>query len=477
MKFSPSVVTPEQMVATTPNMFLVDQYGKQESIDGDGALTINQAIRLSKLINKFAPAFTGFDNRITRGFRIEEVKLDGNDLIIVMSDGCGIIGRNVFKIPLRTDMKWENFTYAIPSGITNGRVLLFFEYTDLVQNNALRPVSQSYPRTPTIKFPQNQAEFNPIQVTVNLYNSETQEIIDSENWDENSSKILITSAIEFKLENNNISVSFNKDDRDPIYINGVKYPQQNLGYYEDTLGNISGGVIQEDTYISTEKKPTIIDVYMNHIVTQPHDDIYIEAVPSDLNNFYLFYNGILLYPGKDYSIDSDTKLTLHQITPVFGDHLYMFENLIDVDKGCLKNRFRQAIDIDKKKIEGLEGIDSNSSALIFYDGKLIFQDQYAMQVESGEIKFIFTLEEGKYLDITQIIPSANSNLEILFSGNVKYSSSYVQVHGINPKYSYLIFYDGKLMTEGVDLTLQKNVIVFKNGLVLDVNKKLVVVRV
>lgn len=130
MRFSPSGVTPEQLIATTPNMFLLDQYGKEESIDGDGALTINQAIRLSKLINKFAPAFTAIDNRIVSGFRIEIAKMEGKNLFVRFSDGCGIVGRNVFRIPMRTDVIWNEFSYAIPNGVKEGRVLLFFEYSD-----------------------------------------------------------------------------------------------------------------------------------------------------------------------------------------------------------------------------------------------------------------------------------------------------------------------------------------------------------
>ena len=130
MKFSPCVVTPEQLIATTPNMFICDQYGKEKSIDGDGELTISQAIRLSKLINKFAPAFTGFDNRIVTGFRIEEVKLEERNLVVRLGDGCGIIGRNIFKIPMRTNVQWNDFSYAIPNDVKEGRVLLFFEYSD-----------------------------------------------------------------------------------------------------------------------------------------------------------------------------------------------------------------------------------------------------------------------------------------------------------------------------------------------------------
>ena len=130
MRFSPSSTVPEQMVATTPNMFITDQYGKLPDMHGDGALTVNEAIRMSKLLNKFSPAFSGIDNRIIGGFRIENVFRDGNDLKISISSGTGVIGRNVFKVPLKTDMVWKNFSRSIPPGVSGGKILVFFEYND-----------------------------------------------------------------------------------------------------------------------------------------------------------------------------------------------------------------------------------------------------------------------------------------------------------------------------------------------------------
>ena len=130
MRFSPSSVVPEQMAATNPNMFIGDQYGKMPDVHGDGALTVNEAVRLSKLINKFVPAFSGMDNRIIDGFKIEKAELEGSDLVVSISEGLGVVGRNLFKVPLKTDMRWEGFSEEVPLDLSKGKIAIFFEYND-----------------------------------------------------------------------------------------------------------------------------------------------------------------------------------------------------------------------------------------------------------------------------------------------------------------------------------------------------------
>ena len=130
-KFSPSSIVPEQMAATNPNMFICDQYGKLPDIHGDGALAVNEAIRLSKLINKFVPAFSGVDNRIIDGFGIEKVEFEDNKLKVTISSGMGVVGRNLFRVPLKTDLVWEEFGNDIPvDRLSKGKICLFFEYND-----------------------------------------------------------------------------------------------------------------------------------------------------------------------------------------------------------------------------------------------------------------------------------------------------------------------------------------------------------
>ncbi len=527
MKFSPSSVTPEQLIAITPNMFITDQYGKLPDLNGDGALTVNEAVRLSKLINKFVPAFTGIDNRIIRGFRIEKLYLDGKDLKITLSSGLGGIGRNVFKIPLRFDLIWTNFTLAVPASATKGRVLLFFEYTDLVNEpvktlssrvftgnpiplpqliqkaangeydgyvsenedtpetiqkkvikliasvNPNRPMPQNAPHTPTLKYPLDQYMYSPIRVIGFFYDPETKTLLDPDNWDSESDKILITSAINFE-RTPSLKVYFDKEDREPAIVNGEKYIQQNMGYYAGVIGAIDGGLIDEDTYISTDKKPTVVDVFINMVVTHPYDPIVLSAMPTSMNDFYLFFNGRLMYPNVDYTVNSDLSVHFAATNLTYGDKIYAFENISDVESGCMRNRLRTTISDSTKRIE-CPGLTPESIILPFYDRELVFQNNYVVQ--TGSIKFVSTLEVGKTIDITECMFSPVGVFELIFAGNSTSSASYVRIKGINPENSYLVFYDGKLMMENFDYNLQKNVIVFRNGLILDVNNKLVVLRV
>ena len=111
----------------------------------------------------------------------------------------------------------------------------------------------------------------------------------------------------------------------------------------------------------------------------------------------------------------------------------------------------------------------------FYDGELIFRNNYVVQ--NGSVRFVNILEEGKSVDIAECLFAPGSNLEIMFAGSSKFTSSYLSISGISAENVYLVFYDGKLMMENVEYRLQKNAIVFLNGLVLDVNKKIMVLRV
>ena len=334
---------------------------------------------------------------------------------------------------------------------------------------------QNAPHTPTLDYPLDQYLYSPIKVCGNFYDPENQELLDPENWDVNSEKILLTSAATFKKNGGlGISVTYDKNDREPVYIYGVKYIQQNCGYLAGTIGDMSGGVIGEEPLDPVIKRPSAIDLYLSLVVTNPHDEIRLDSLPSSIDNFYFFLNGRLLYPNVDYMISEDGVVSFLAAELAYGDRIYAFENLIDVERGCLKNRLRMRIPEETKRIF-CEGIDTDSTILPFYDGYLVFQTDF--MVHEGSIRFINTLEEGKELDITECLFSPESKLEIVFAGSSNFSSSYLSVQGIDENDTLLVFYDGKLLLENADYRIQKNVIVFLNGLILDVNKKIMVLRV
>ena len=348
--------------------------------------------------------------------------------------------------------------------------------------NPNRPMPQNAPHTPTLEYPLDQYLYSPIKIIGYFYDPETEEVVPPNGWDEStqgpvwnetSSKILLSSAIDYDASSAaEIKISFDKENRDPTVVNGETFIQQNNGYYAGSIGAIDGGQIGEDIE-PTDKNPTVIAQYLNMVVTRPYDEIKMDLVPSSLDEFYLFYNGKLLYPEIDYSIHEDGIIEFTSITQSYGDRIYAFENLA-VDEGCLKSRVRMTIPEATKRID-CEDIHPGAYILPFYDGELIFQNNY--EIQEGSVKFVSTLEENKNIDITECIFSPDSILEVSFAGSSTTSSTYISVKGINKENTYLVFYDGKLMMENVEYQLQKNAIVFLNGLVLDVNKKLLVLRV
>ena len=369
----------------------------------------------------------------------------------------------------------------------------------VISMNPNRPMPQSAPHTPRLEYPLDQYLYSPVKMVGYFYDPENKEIVPSagsgdagsssgtggssnsaagndSGWDENSEKILLTSAISYNVSSGSalVSVSFNSDDRESIEINGQQYVQQSSGYYSGTIGAMDGGMIGAESSGPTEKRPTAIDLYLNMVVTRPYEDIILESIPTDINNFYFFYNGILLYPGVDYSIDENGLVSFTAAVLAYGDTLYAFENLSDVEEGCLKNRVREIIPETTKRID-CESLNQNSVILPFYNGELIFQNNYVVQ--NGSVRFVNVLEEGKPVDITECMFAPGSNLEIMFAGSSKFTSSYLNINGISVDNTYLVFYDGKLMMENVDYRLHKNAVVFLNGIVLDVNKKIMVLRV
>ena len=353
----------------------------------------------------------------------------------------------------------------------------------VISMNPNRPMPQSAPHTPRLEYPLDQYLYSPVKMCGYFYDEVAGGVFNPTSWDEetqgpvwdeSSSKILLTSAINYDASSAaSVIVEFDDNDREPAIIHGVEYVQQNCGYYSGQIGNMDGGVVGVESFDPSTKKPTAIDLYLNMVVTRPYENIILESVPSDINNFYLFYNGRLMYPGVDYSIDENGLVSFTAAVFAYGDTLYAFENLSDVETGCLKNRIRTVIPEGTKRIDC--AVTEESSILPFYDGELVFRNNY--DVQNGSVKFISTLEQGKCIDITECMFSPESNLEMMFAGSSKFSSSYLNVSGIRIENSYLVFYDGKLMMENVDYRLQKNSILFLNGLVLDVNKKIVVVRV
>lgn len=491
MNFSPSVSVPDQLIATTPNMFIVDPYGKSpkyidsqgniQNGNGDGPLTIKEAIRISKLINKYIPAFTRVDNRIIDGFEIESARIEKDNVKIILDPGVGVISRTVFRVPMRTEIVLRDFTPKVPATLQKGSILLFFEYSDLMEDAPNRPLPQSdstfaeEPHYPTTKLPKDQTLFNPIKIVGYIYDPETKSLVDQDGWDETTDRILIASGIHFRrLPNNKFEIYYDDDERNSIIVGSQTFVPQNTGYAGSLV--IDGGLISDGPYGPIDKLPYVVDIYYDKIVTNPAADIILRSTPSSFNEFYLFVNGILLHPETDYEIASEnSKLTFVGRQIKRNDYIYAFENISGLSSGCLKSLYRARIE-ESGKIINNENISPDLQFFIFYDGQIIDPVYYEVQNES--IRFVNTLEAGKYIDILEVIPSPSSRLEVLYNGIPRAVSPHdAFVHELDPYDSHLVFYGGKLVVENSDYTLRKNIISFSNEIDPSSNEKLIVIRI
>lgn len=460
MRFSPFSVIPEQNRSTTPDVFIVDQYGKLPALNGDGPLTINEAIRFSKIINGYAPAFTTDDNRIINGFYVinDDVTLNSaGDLTIKLPPGSGIIHKMIFKFPLFITATWPGFINEIPPRLTEGKILIYLEYQDLVQNYPNRPLPQDYPHKPTVALPEDQSSFNPIKICRAFYDSENQIVVNSE-WDEELDKILIVGNLKYRQQSNG-SVRVWIDERDiaPIYVNGKRYDQQGGGLYD--LSEVDGGYLGKtpsSVVTPVEKDPPVgVHVLVDKIIRHPNDEIHLGANIS--SEFLVFFNGVLYLNGIDWDTDFSKEsiyFTNSTLTP--GKNIYIFENIKENDAGYLKTFYFSRIEQNLSTVK-VNGLNPNKKYLVFVDGFL--QSEYT--IKSGAIDI--HMSKGSWILIVEIIPATTTDaryVDIIYQGPAP-NSALFKGYGITPGRNYLVFYNGVLYLEEVDYTVLINTISMK----------------
>ncbi len=258
MQFSPIYQIPKDQIRTmTPGDFVTSQYGRvPNQPHGDGDFTLNQAIRMTYIVDKITPAFSLGDNIITIGFYLKDDsfwEFDNDDLIITLEPGGGVIGKHVFVIPFRIVATIQNFKNQIPSSLREGQLLLYFGYKDLMQEYTDRPYPLSEPRYPEFDPPADQSGFDPISLNFGFYNPETKKTVVGTEWDVNENKILLTSELHYELdEYDNLKLWFNPNNRLDVEINGGWFHQQNGGYLH--FSDIDGGIIEAEEVIDNKDR-------------------------------------------------------------------------------------------------------------------------------------------------------------------------------------------------------------------------------
>jgi len=491
MKLSPLVVTPEQNRHTTPDVFITDQYGKLPDLHGDGELTINQAIRLSKIVNGFVPAFATDNNRLISGFLISrsEVKLVGEDLHINIPMGVGIIDKIVFKIPTTLTTTWKNFKNQIPPGMSSGRILIYFAHKDTMQNALDRPYPQNHPRHPTIELPENQVGYDPIRICRAFYDPETQKIVNSE-WDKDETKVLISGSIKFEVgsnedgsSNGDLNLWVDEDDRSSIIIDtgeilqdGMSVTeemiQQGGGFYD--LSVIDGGHL--DAVFEHDKKPSGIVVLLKQVSTGHNTVFQLSEVPKDINALYVFFNGILYRRGVDWVYDSvNNVIEFKNGVIASGGVIYVFENVSISDYGYMRSLYFSDVQEVSNAIP-VVGLTEKSKYMIFIDG-LHIRETDILNVDDKNIYMNYNLKVGSWVNVTEIVTGKKSprKIELLYRGPAR-DSAVMTIYGINGDRTLLVFYNGVLYLENYDYRLTLNTISF-NQLPLSSKNEIIILGV
>lgn len=448
MNFNPISISPEQKRSTTPDVFITDQYGKLPDLNGDGPLTINEAVRLSKIVNGYAPAFTGgLKNKIISGFMIDEscVKFENEkDLVVRLPPGTAIIDGIIFKTHLYIEARWDNFLNSVPPNLAEGKILIYFEYEDVVTNYEDRPLPQSYTREPTVAIPKNQVGFNPIKLCHAFYDPEIKDVVNS-SWNEESNVILISSNISYKKnEDGTLKIEVNDEDTNPVVIKGEEYKPEGGG--NPSVIEVDGGALDEIDPDGVNKPFKGINVSINESVDDPYEPI--ELVYPLSSDSGVFFNGILYYPDVDYKLN-ETQILFQDDILTPGKQIFAFENLKKSDFGYMSMKYSGISRVNAKKII-INGVTSNGKYLVFLNGLL--QTEYtvgtnyiSMSVKAGEWVIVYEVFEGK-------------NISFVYSGDAP-NSSIFRAFNLTTSRNYLVFYNGVLYLENLDFRLLPNTII------------------
>lgn len=481
MKFSPLSIIPEQYRATTPDVFITDQYGKVPDQNGDGLSLVNDAVRLSRIASHMTPAFAN-DNSIILGYNITSVQIINDDLFIKIDPGLGIINERVFRIPYPIEVVWKNFANTLPTYFNKAKVLIYFVHHELIINSTNRPCEQDYTRYPTKTYPEDQSTFNPIQIRGSFYDPDSKQLIQESDWDVEDPKILITGSIWYeKKDDGSVSITFDEDDRDKIEIihpgnegeedTEESLDQQGGGHYDKQL--IDGGAIDEENEVF-DKEPSGIKLIFQKIVDREDEKFQLPYQIRDVNNTYVFYNGVLYQKKIDWDVDELNRIYFKNNVLKPGHVIYIFENIVTSPFGSMKNVYSNNVITDTTQIQ-VSGLVSGQEYLVFVNGIVIEPEDYS--ITTNQIEFNFEIKNGTWVNINHIIPAYSEprNLQIIYRGNASDSST-LKTFGINTNKCYLVFYNGILYFEPYDYFLGQNAITFRDILMRS-NKKILVIGV
>ena len=482
MKFNPISVTPEQTRSTTPDTFLTDQYGKTPAVNGDGTLTIHQATRLSKIICGYTPAFCGgLPTKIITGFYFGRDCLEllpNGDLKIKLPPGKGIINNLVFRFPTPTEYLWKDFLGSIPTTLPRGTLIIYFRYRDKTKTNPLRPLPQDYPHLPTQKLPLDQSEYNPIEVVLAFYDPETLKLVEAD-WSDADTHVLVAANIKFdftqgvsRSTTNKPNVWVDENDRAPIWIGGKKYHQQGGGYSD--VKTIDGGWVgtkTEDSTPEVEVLPSGIHLLQSGVIRNTSSPIPLGVRPYSPNDVLVFFNGMMYYPGSDWSyLEADNTIRINQSLLTSDRSVYIFENIKPSEFGSIQKIY-SGVAQEKQNSTEIPGLSSDRSYLVFKNGLLeadppISKDRLRLPTNPGDWLVV--------LEVFAATSSTSRFVELTYNGPAPGGSIFKSAR-LRSDRKYLVFYNGLLYQQKLDYRLKPNTIIM--GFPMNQTKNLTVVGI
>lgn len=408
-------ITPDQHIVAIPTDFCYNDFGMNNpNIPAE-------AIRLSRVINKLTNAFRENDT-ILSGFNVSNFKYKykniGGQKISEMrfniSEGEAIIDNTFIKLPYKIDCYIQDVDRKIPISQPTGRLLITIQFNFSDKNHPDRPIRQDHIHNIINYYPLEQVSFNPYIINYSLYNDVTKELI-VDGWNSTDHVILITAQIYYKRNELN--------------------PSEYIFWFNDASKNSEIPIICDD------------DV----------EKIYQEQG----GGFTTFIN---IIDGGDLDKASEV------IIPPVG-----IKSIYNMEVESLTNEITDV------------NVSSENNLYVFYNGILYSQASNDYTYINNTINFLVPkiLSKDSVIQIFETQIQSNPNLGylktiyrgIISQSNVDFSKNTILIDSLDPDKKYIIFYNGIAYSDNIDYIIEKNKIIFRNHIQLNINISLNIIEI
>lgn len=472
MKFSPIFVVPTQKKIATPEDFVINNFGKESNVNLDGALTVNEAVRISRILDGNALAFKS-DNTVINGFVVSDGKLVGDDLFFKISIGKAIIDSTLIETPISFNCNWANLKKIVPATPVRGKLLIYLEFKFSDQDVEHRPIKQDVELFPTIPFKSQQSEFNPYLICGSIYDNDTKMLI-NEVWDKNKCRILLI-HIAYHWENGDLILDFGYTDEkiEVIFPDGSQEDHINQGggvQNPDGSCEIDGGVLSQ---LPTVTDPIGIIVLYNTFISDFTQQIKLRKKPES-DHIVVCYNGTLYYRDRDWIFTDNTKLFIRFLFPNLerGKSLYIFEIVQKSAFGYYEKIYSSEV-MEATENINIPSINISGDFLLFHNGILQQKDR-DYTILKNTLLLNFSKHDHDYLELLEI--HSGRFFKTILDTLVSRYSKEIYFVSISENYAYLVFYNGILYHRNIDYIVSSGKITF-NTLYMEATNSIKIIQV